>query len=103
MLPLTSLCCTFVIFRNTFFSSNMNFFLQEFATEGALVFKNNEVHAQNGQLMTHWSSTPTSAMRFNTLEVTGNTFYGTKGEKDVLRNITNVKHRDVSGNIYYQR
>ncbi|MCI6985243.1 MAG: hypothetical protein MR928_04605, partial [Bacteroidales bacterium] len=89
--------------RNTFFSSNMNFFLQEFATEGALVFKNNEVHAQNGQLMTHWSSTPTSAMRFNTLEVTGNTFYGTKGEKDVLRNITNVKHRDVSGNIYYQR
>lgn len=89
--------------RNTFFSSNMNFFLQEFATEGALVFKNNEVHAQNGQLMTHWSSTPTSAMRFHTLEVTDNTFYGTKGEKDVLRNITNVKHRDVSGNIYYQR
>lgn len=89
--------------RNTFISSDMNFFLQEFATEGALVFKNNEVHVQNGQLMTHWSSTPTSAMRFHTLEVTGNTFYGTKGEKDVLRNITNVKHRDVSGNIYYHQ
>lgn len=89
--------------RNTFMSSDMNFFLQEFATEGALVFKNNEVHAKNGQLMTHWSSTPTSAMRFHTLEVTGNTFYGTNGEKDVLRNITNVKHRDVSGNIYYHQ
>lgn len=89
--------------NNTFISANMNFFLQEFATEGTLLFKNNEVHAQNGQLMTHWSSTPTSAMRFNTLEMTGNTFYGTKGEKDVLRNITNVQHRDVSGNIYYQR
>ena len=81
----------------------MNFFLQEFATEGALVFKNNEVHAQNGQLMTHWSSTPTSAMRFHTLEETGNTFYGTKGEKEVLRNITNVQHKDVSGNIYYHQ
>lgn len=89
--------------RNTFISSDMNFFLQEFATEGALVFRNNEVHAQNGQLMTHWSSTPTSSMHFNNLEVTGNTFYGTNGEKDVLRNITNVKHRDVSGNIYHHQ
>lgn len=89
--------------NNTFISANMNFFLQEFATEGTLLFKNNEVHAQNGQLMTHWSSTPTSAMRFHTLEVTGNTFYGTKGEKEVLRNITNVQHRNVSGNIYYHQ
>ena len=89
--------------NNTFVSDNMNFFLQEFATEGALTFKNNEVHAKNGQLMTHWSSTPTSSMRFHTLKVTNNTFYGTNGEKDVLRNITNVQHRDVSGNIYYHQ
>ncbi len=89
--------------RNTFVSSDMNFFLQEFATDGNLVFINNEVHAKNGQLMTHWSGTATSSMHFHTLEVTGNSFYGTNGEKDVLRNITNVQRRNVSGNIYYHQ
>ena len=89
--------------NNTFVSDNMNFFLQEFATEGSLVFNNNEVYAKNGQLMTHWSSTPTSSMHFNNLEVTGNTFYGTRGEKDVFSNITNVLHRTVRNNNYYQQ
>lgn len=89
--------------NNTFVSDNMNFFLQEFAKEGSLVFNNNEVYAKNGQLMTHWSSTPTSSMRFDHLEVTGNTFYGTKGEKDVFSNITNVLHRNVRNNNYYQQ
>ncbi|MBQ0030714.1 MAG: hypothetical protein KBT32_09790 [Bacteroidales bacterium] len=86
---------------NVFRSSNMNFFLQEFAKEGSLVFKNNEVYATDGQLMTHWANTSTSAMRFTTLEVTGNTFYGTNGEKNVFSNITNVRQKNVKGNIYY--
>ncbi|MCQ2289868.1 MAG: hypothetical protein MJZ63_01155 [Muribaculaceae bacterium] len=88
---------------NVFKSSNMNFFLQEFAKEGTLGLKNNKGYATNGQLMTHWSGTSTSAMRFNTLDVTGNTFYGTNGEKNVFANITNVRKKNVKGNIYYSK
>ena len=41
---------------NTFISEDMNFFLQEFAPRGTLVFNNNDVTVKkgNGQLMTHW-------------------------------------------------
>ena len=85
---------------NTFKSSNMNFFLQEFAPKGSVVFNNNDVTVSggNGQFMTHWGKTSTNSMRFNKLEVKNNNFKGVNSERDLFRNVTNVKKRNVSSN-----
>lgn len=86
---------------NTFNSpDNMGFFLQEFANEGSVVFKDNTVTSSGGQLMTHWSSVDNH--HFTRLEVTGNTFRGVNGQADLLKNIKSVSRRNVSGNIYYR-
>ena len=37
-------------------------------------------------------------MRFDQLEIKGNKFKGVNSEKDLLRNITNVRKRKVSSN-----
>lgn len=89
-------------YKNTFMSKNMNFFLQEFASYGNVIFNNNLVRVNQGygQLMTHWSTTPTSSMRFNTLHVNKNIFYGIANIDNLLLNITNVGTRVVSGNVY---
>lgn len=89
-------------YKNTFISKDMNFFLQEFASYGNVVFNHNLVRVDQdyGQLMTHWSATPTSSMRFNTLEVKKNLFYGINSIDDLLVNITNVGTRVVNGNVF---
>lgn len=86
--------------RNTFRSDNMNFFLVEFAPRGSVVFNYNDVTVAdgNGQFMTHWSKNSTNSMRFDLLEVKGNTIKGIKSESDMFRNVTNVRKRKVSSN-----
>ena len=88
--------------HNTLVSDNMNFFLQEFADRGTVVFNSNVVTVKdgNGELMTHWAKGATSAMRFDRLEVTNNVMKGVKGEAQLLKNITNVKKRSLKSNSY---
>ncbi len=87
---------------NTLDSDNMNFFLQEFADRGTVVFNSNAVTVKdgNGELMTHWAKGATSSMRFDRLEVTNNVLKGVKGEAQLLKNITNVKKRSLKSNTY---
>ena len=88
--------------RNTFKSSNTNFFLQEFAPKGSVVFNNNEVTVSSGdgRFMTHWSKASTNTMQFNRLEVKNNVFRGVKSERDMFKNVTKVKKRVVNSNSY---
>ena len=91
--------------NNTFVSTDMNFFLQEFASRGQLVFNNNSITVRpgNGMLMTHWDSkTSTDAMRFNKLEVRGNVFKGTKNEHELVKYMTNTRKRTVRSNTIRQ-
>jgi len=85
---------------NTFVSEDMNFFLQEFAQSGTLIFNSNlvTVKSGSGQLMTHWNKTSNSKMRFDRLEVRNNVIKGVKSEQELLQNMTNVKKRAVSAN-----
>ena len=86
--------------NNTLKSSNANFFLQEFAPKGTVVFNYNDVTVASGdgQFMTHWGKSSTNSMRFNQLEVKGNVFKGVKSESELFRNVTNVRKRKVSSN-----
>lgn len=88
--------------RNTFKSSNTNFFLQEFAPRGSVVFNNNDVTVSSGdgQFMTHWGKASTNSMQFNRLEVKNNVFRGVKSERDMFKNATKVKKRVVNSNSY---
>ena len=85
---------------NTFKSSNATFFLQEFPPRGQVVFNYNDVTVTpgRGQFMSHWGKNDTRSMRFDLLEIKGNKFKGVNSEKDLLRNITNVRKRKVSSN-----
>lgn len=87
---------------NTFKSNNMNFFLQEFASRGTVVFNNNDVTVTtgDGRFMTHWSNESTDKMKFDRLEVRNNVFRGVKGEQDMFKKITNVKKRSLRSNRY---
>ena len=87
---------------NTFKSNGMNFFLQEFAQNGSVIFNNNDVTVKSGdgRFMTHWSNASTDSMKFTRLEVKGNVFRGVKGEQDMFKKITNVKKRSISSNKY---
>ena len=86
--------------NNTFESNNANFFLQEFASRGTLVFNNNvvTVNAEGGRLMTHWNKNSLKSMRFDRLEVKNNTFKGVNTESDLLKYMTNVGKRQVKSN-----
>lgn len=88
--------------KNTFIAKDMNFFLQEFASQGNLIFNENMVKVKQGygQLMTHWDTMPTSNMRFDTLHVRKNFFYGILNLDNLLLNITNVGQRTVDDNLY---
>ena len=88
--------------NNTFKSDNMNFFLQEFAGTGSVVFNNNDVTVSSGdgRFMTHWSDVSTNLMKFKRLEVRDNIFRGVKGEQDMFKKITNVKKRSLKSNSY---
>jgi len=94
--------CNLNFTRNTFVSDNMNFFLQEFASRGSLIFNNNSVTVTggNGQLMTHWSNDATSSMRFTKLEVQGNSFKGVSSERNLLKNITSKSQQTVRNNSF---
>ena len=85
---------------NTFKSDNMNFFLQEFAPKGSVVFNNNDVTVKGGggQFMTHWGKNSTRDYRFNRLEVKNNIIRGVNSEQDMFKNVTNVGKRKVSSN-----
>ncbi|MBO7610175.1 MAG: hypothetical protein J6S96_08250 [Muribaculaceae bacterium] len=85
---------------NTLICDNMNFFLQEFATKGSVVFNNNEVKVSSGdgRFMTHWAKTSTDDMRFEKLEVKNNVFQGVKSEQDMFKKMTNVKKRSIRSN-----
>ena len=85
---------------NTFKSTNMNFFLVEFAPKGSVVFNNNDVTVagNNGQFMTHWSKTSTRNYRFDRLEVKNNIFRGIRSERELFDNVTNVGKRTVHSN-----
>ena len=87
---------------NTFRSSNMNFFLVEFAPSGSVVFDNNDVtvNGGNGQFMTHWSKSSTKNYRFDRLEVKYNVFHGVANEKELLKNVTNARKRKIGHNRY---
>lgn len=87
---------------NTFKSTSTNFFLQEFAPKGSVVFNNNDVTVTSGggRFMTHWSNTPTSTMRFDKLEVKGNVFRGVKNEQEMFKHVTNVGKRTVRSNTF---
>lgn len=87
--------------NNLIITPNMDFFLQEFASTGSVVFNNNNVFVTTnyGKLMTHWNSNPTSSYHFNTLEVKNNLFRGVTSIDNMLKYITNVTYRDVSGNM----
>ncbi|MBR5685563.1 MAG: hypothetical protein IKX18_05350 [Muribaculaceae bacterium] len=86
--------------NNTFKSINDNFFLQEFAPKGTVVFNNNDVTVTsgNGQFMTHWGKNSTNDYRFNRLEVKNNVIRGVRNEQELFKNITNVKKRKVTSN-----
>ena len=85
---------------NTFKSSDVNFFLQEFADKGTVVFNNNEVTIKggNGQFMTHWGKNSTHDYHFDKLEVKNNVIRGVNNERDLFKNVTNVKKRNVKAN-----
>ena len=85
---------------NTFNSSNMNFFLVEFAPKGTVVFNNNDVTVADGsgQFMTHWSKTSTRNYRFDRLEVRNNIFRGVRSERELFSNVTNVGKRTIKSN-----
>lgn len=86
--------------HNTFKSRSSNFFLQEFAHRGRVVFNNNDITVTTGEgkLMTHWSNKSTNDMRFDYLEVKNNVFRGVKNEQDLFKHMTNVKKRSLRSN-----
>ena len=86
--------------NNTFRSNTSNFFLQEFAPKGSVVFNSNDVTVTSGdgQFMTHTGKSSTHSMRFERLEVQGNIFKGVRNEKEMFRNVTNVRKRTVRSN-----
>ena len=85
---------------NTFKSNGKNFFLQEFASRGTVVFNLNHVTVStgDGQFMTHWGKNSTHDYRFDRLEVKNNIFRGVKNEREMFKNVTNVKKRNVKSN-----
>lgn len=88
--------------NNTFRSDNMNFFLQEFAKEGTVVFNHNNVTVKGGggELMTHWANTNTMNMRFHNLEVIGNSFFGVDNVQKMLINMQNVRQKTIRNNSF---
>jgi hypothetical protein len=90
--------------NNTLDCNNDNFFLQDFASKGTVVFKNNKVTVStgNGMLMSPRSKTNTSSLRFEKLEVTGNEFHGVKNQNELTKHMTNVRKRTVKSNAYYR-
>ena len=91
-------------FRNNTFDCNHNsFFLEEFASNGTLIFNNNKVTVStgNGRLMNHYgASNTTNSMRFENLEVKGNEFRGVKSQDDMMKHMTNVRKQKVNSNSF---
>lgn len=91
-------------FKNNTFDCNHNsFFLEEFASNGTLIFNNNKVTVStgNGRLMNHYgASNTTNSMRFENLEVSGNEFRGVKSQDDMMKHMTNVRKQKVKANSF---
>lgn len=84
---------------NTLVSNNMNFFMQQAAQVNSLVFSGNDVTVTQAgaRLVQNWGSNGNA--RFERLEVTGNRFTGIDSNL-LLQNITTLKPRKVSANIF---
>lgn len=88
---------------NVLVSSNYDFFLQEFAKEGSIVFCGNDVTAKGGgELMTHWTGSPISNINFNSIEISNNIFRGVDQSK-VFKNLQHCKRKTIRNNIYTAR
>ena len=87
--------------NNTFESTHDNFFLQDFAKRGTLIFNDNIVNVStgNGLLMAPHSKNSTSS-RFDKLEIIGNEFRGVNSQKDMTKHMTNVRKRTIKSNFY---
>lgn len=87
---------------NEFNSLNWEYFLQEFAKTGTLIFKNNVVRAENGGggLLAHYAASQVGSMYFENVEVCSNIFKGIE-TANLLENIVKVKSKKVSGNKFY--
>ena len=88
--------------NNTINSTRYEYFLQEFAKSGSLVFNYNKVTAgaSGCPLMAHYNQDALETMEFTKLEVMGNEFKGVGSEKILLKNFINVKNRKVRGNAF---
>ena len=86
--------------HNTFKTARTEFLLQEFGSQGQLIFNNNIVYCANGGvLMAHYNKVSTDEMRFNKLEITGNIFNGCNAST-LTSNISNVKQRKIKSNSF---
>lgn len=87
--------------QNTFESNHNDFFLQNFASRGTVVFNNNKVtvSTNGGRLMGHYEG-KSSSLRFEKLEVTGNEFHGVKSQDDLTKQMTNVSKRKIKSNAF---
>lgn len=88
---------------NVLVSSNYDFFLQEFAKEGSIVFCGNDVTAKGGgELMTHWTDSPISNINLSSIEISNNIFRGVDQTK-VFQNLQYCKRKTIRNNIYTAR
>ncbi len=90
------------IVGNTFNSDCYEVLLQEFASRGKLVFKDNVVYAsRGGRLFTHYDKKfGIDSMVFERLEVSGNTLNGMRQENFLPQGM-NVTHGKVKNNRFY--
>lgn len=86
---------------NTMQCTSGSFFLQDFATEGNVVFNYNTVTIANGggHLMTYWGKGNTAKRRFKRLEVVGNSFQGVD-KNSWLKHFLTVDRREVRNNSF---
>jgi hypothetical protein len=91
--------------RNTLVCNNAGFFLRNFPDKGTLTFNNNDVTVTpgNGTFLIQWGKGSDNRMRFENMEISGNTFRGVNNERDMLKNIKNVGKRKVKGNTFYSK
>ena len=87
--------------QNTFECNHNDFFLQNFASRGSVVFNNNKVtvSTNGGRLMGHYEGN-SSSLKFEKLEVTGNEFRGVRSQDELMKHMTNVSKRTVKSNAF---
>ena len=84
---------------NTFSSKVEAFFLDGFAQNGTVMFRNNDVTVStgNGQFLARKQQ---SQNRIDKLEIKNNVFKCVRSESEMLKNATNVRKRKISNNTF---